>query len=198
MKEIFPILFDGKDVLAYAVNYVQGGYSIVSATQKYNPIIAFSECGSLSKNHTKEDSSLFFLLDILKEDMIIQKNNHENDSVSITNRILWREYKGEKESYSSEYNNLSLMNSSTMRDHGYWLLKERDLLMSEDKPSSSASYMMSTDMDLYNELIRRDYDNRNYLSEGKKDDLRRVNAVIQSTYKNEGVKGAFWSEIYGT
>ena len=53
IADIHPFMTDGGRILAYAVNYKGGGYSIISANQKYYPVIAYSESGRIDTDYTK-------------------------------------------------------------------------------------------------------------------------------------------------
>lgn len=50
IDNILPILSNNNQTLAYAVNFKGGGYNIISANQKYSPIIGFSEEGSIQQD----------------------------------------------------------------------------------------------------------------------------------------------------
>lgn len=93
IDNVLPLLSDDNQTLAYAVNFKGGGYNIVSATQKYSPIIGFSEKGSIQQDYREENPGLAFWLDFLKGDIVYQINkNDDSDSIAIMNRMLWREY----------------------------------------------------------------------------------------------------------
>ena len=114
IDNVLPLLSDDNQTLAYAVNFKGGGYNIVSATQKYSPIIGFSEKGSIQQDYREENPGLAFWLDFLKGDIVYQINkNDDSDSIAIMNRMLWREYEAvalsEKNNFSYDINQRSLV-----------------------------------------------------------------------------------------
>lgn len=198
IKNIFPILSDGQQILAYAVNFKGGGYNIISANQKYAPIIGFAEEGSIEPDYRKKNPSFAFWLDFLEQDIICQKNKtDETDSVAINNRMLWQEYKAV--AISSRNRKSLVATRATTQDHRYWYNKERDWMMSGEASFTSSFNFMSEDLQRYNDMVRKDYGNQNYLSDGEKDALRRNNVAMKANYERAGLwapSAYYWSEYF--
>lgn len=189
IENVFPLLIENNQILAYAVNFKNGGYNIVSATQKYSPVIAFSEEGNIQPNYKDENPSLAFWLDFMKEDMLYQINkDNDSDSISINNRKLWKTY----EAAALTNENIS---RTTTKDHRYWYSEERNKAynMSFTDPAS----LMSEDLQRLSSIILTDYGNRNYLTNGEITDLKTANSALKSTYSRAGLNQSpafFWNE----
>lgn len=192
IDNVLPLLSDDNQTLAYAVNFKGGGYNIVSATQKYSPIIGFSEKGSIQQDYREENPGLAFWLDFLKGDIVYQINkNDDSDSIAIMNRMLWREY----EAVALLEKNTSV--TTSIKDHWYWYNKKR--LEAMDGSFTSSLKLMSEDLPRFREIVQTDYDNHNNLSTGEMNHLISTNTALKSEYSRAGLSqptAYFWTEYY--
>lgn len=190
IESIFPLFIEKGQILAYAVNLKGGGYNIVSANQKYAPIIAFSEEGNIQPNYKDTNPSLAFWLDFMKEDMLYQiDKNDDSDSITINNSKLWSTYAA---AALTQRNTLR----TTTRDHRYWYTEERNKTynMSFTDPAS----LMSEDLQRLSNIILTNYGNRQYLTNGEMTDLKNANTALKSTYSRAGLSqppAYFWNEF---
>lgn len=195
VEEIFPFLIDGGRILAYAVNYQGGGYSIISATQKYTPVIAYGEDGKISPDWANEESGFTFWMGLMKEDMVCQLNKKNNADSTVTNiNMQWSDYTAKAAAITQYAANAALPEKS----HTYWYTQERTNAMMSS--FTDPSHMMSEDLDLYNDLMRKNYGGSiNLLSDGEKEDFRRENLDLKTKYKKYGISESnvasyFWTE----
>lgn len=192
IDNVLPLLSDDNQTLAYAVNFKGGGYNIVSATQKYSPIIGFSEKGSIQQDYREKNPGLAFWLDFLKEDIVYQINkNDDSDSIAIRNRMLWREYE------AAALSERSTSSTTSIKDHWYWYNEKR--LEAMDKHFTSVQKLMSEDLPRFREIVQADYDNRNNLSTGEMNHLISTDTALKSEYSRAGITkptAYYWTEFY--
>lgn len=192
VDNILPLLSEKDETLAYAVNFKGGGYNIVSANQKYSPIIGFSEKGSIQQDYRDKNPAFAFWMDFLKEDILYQINKKDgSDSIAIRNRMLWREYE------ASALTDRSFANTTVIKNHLYWYNKARDETMYA--PFTDVSKKMSEDLQRFCDIVRADYRNFNNLSSGELEHLRRVNLALKSEYTRAGLPqppASFWTEYH--
>lgn len=74
---------------AYAVNFSDGGFAIVSADKRMNPILAYSETGNINADtSTYPTGFLIWLNDVIAEyEAIIE--GHYDEEVAIKNSLMW-------------------------------------------------------------------------------------------------------------
>ena len=189
IDNFFPLLSEEGQTLAYVVNFKGGGYNIVSATQKYAPIIGFSEKGSIQKDYEDRNPSFAFWLNFLKEDILYQINKkNDSDSIAIKNRLQWRAYES-----AALTNSSSLV--STDKDHRYWYNQERYKTME----GQTTGYRMSEDLQKFREIMRSDYENGPKLSTSEMEHLIKTNTAMESEYSRAGLwqpSAYFWTEYY--
>lgn len=190
IDNILPLLSDNNQTLAYAVNFKGGGYNIISANQKYSPIIGFSENGNIEQDYRDKNPALAFWLDFIREDILYQINkNDKSDSIAIKNRILWREYE------AAALSTKSTSATASIKDHWYWYNKER--LEAMDGPFTGTNQLMSEDLQRFCDIVQKDYDNRNNLSTGEMNHLLSTNTALKSEYSRAGLSkptAYFWTE----
>lgn len=105
IKEIFTLYNNGKPMM-YIINYQdQKGYTIISATKKYYPVIAYSDVGSFSLQESYNDGSSI-LLDEYKK--IMQYNEIQPDSIIDKYRKKWVEFENLKTEKLSDVSTRSL------------------------------------------------------------------------------------------
>lgn len=93
IKEI-STLYDNGELMMYIVNYQdRKGYTIISATKKYYPVIAYSDEGSFSLQESYNDGS-FILLDEYKK--IMRYNEEQPDSIIDKYKKKWIEFENQK------------------------------------------------------------------------------------------------------
>ncbi len=103
---------------AYAVNYREGGFGIVSATKKFAPILAFSESGHLTPE-ALEGNGIAFWTSCMTADIVRAEASLAEDSPEYADtRALWRDYE------RSEYVSASAA-ANYPRDAYYWSLQLR-------------------------------------------------------------------------
>lgn len=111
-------------VVAYVVNYEEGGFTIVSATKKYAPILAFSENGEITEADLDGNGLVFWkdciTADILKSEYQIQPNTAEYAEV----KSQWRDY--EKPTETMAVSTTHVPNNATD-----WYVKLRNQMMTE-------------------------------------------------------------------
>lgn len=192
IDNILPLLSDNNQTLAYAVNFKGGGYNIISANQKYSPVIGFSEKGSIQQDYKENNPALAFWLDFLKEDIIYQINKNDgSDSIAIRNRMLWREYE------AAALSERSISSTTSIKDHWYWYNEKR--LEALDKHFTSALRLMSEDLPRFREIVQTDYDNYNNLSTGEMNHLISTDNALKSEYSRAGITkptAYYWTEFY--
>lgn len=88
IDDIVPIYGDEGDVLMYAVNFRTGGYTIVSATKDYYPVLAKIEKGRYSDELYKTGASV--LMQEYREGMKYAKTLPRDSILSL--RALWMKY----------------------------------------------------------------------------------------------------------
>lgn len=88
IDDIVPIYGDEGDVLMYAVNFRAGGYTIVSATKDYYPVLAEVETGRFSDDIYKTGASV--LMQEYREGMKYAKTLPRDSILSL--RALWMKY----------------------------------------------------------------------------------------------------------
>lgn len=190
VDNILPLLSEKDETLAYAVNFKGGGYNIVSANQKYSPIIGFSEKGSIQQDYRDKNPAFAFWMDFLKEDILCQINKKDSsDSIAIRNRMLWREYE------AAAITDRSSANVTTTKNHWYWYNKIR--LAAMDGPFTSPNALMSEDLQRFCDIVQTDYENRNNLSSGEVNHLTTANTALKSEYSRAGLSqppANFWTE----
>ena len=192
VEEIFPFLIDGGRILAYAVNYQGGGYSIISATQKYTPIIAYGEEGKISPDWANEESGFTFWMGLMKEDMVCQLNKKDNaDSTVININMLWSDYTAKAATITQYAANATLPEKS----HSYWYSQERTKMMMAS--FTDPSHMMSEDLEEYRRALV------NYkggvISDSEMRNFQMQNTQIKLNYEKYGlprsnVASYFWNE----
>ena len=92
--------------MMYIINYQdQKGYTIISATKKYYPVIAYSDVGSFSLQESYNDGSSI-LLDEYKK--IMQYNEIQPDSIIDKYRKKWVEFENLKTEKLSDVSTRSL------------------------------------------------------------------------------------------
>lgn len=191
IENVFPLLSESGQNLAFIVNFKGGGYNIVSATKKYAPIIGFSETGSIDEHFKEENPAFAFWMDYLKADILCQMDKtDEYDTIAIKHRVLWREYEGAAlaKSRSTRY---------ITRDHRYWYDKERTNAM--NRPFNSSSTLMSVDLQRFRDIVRTDYENRNNLTASEQENLRMIDTALKSEYARAGLTqpaASFWTEYH--
>lgn len=192
IDNVLPLLSDDNQTLAYAVNFKGGGYNIISANQRYSPVIGFSEKGSIQKDYKEKNPGLAFWLDFLKEDIVYQINkNDDSDSIAIRNRMLWREYE------AVALSERSISATTSIKDHWYWYNEKR--LEAMDGSFTGTNQLMSEDLQRFREIVQTDYDNRNNLSIGEMNHLISINTALKSEYSRAGLlqpTAYFWTEYY--
>lgn len=119
---ILPIKSPDGNIVAYVVNYSLTGFSIISATKKYSPILAFSDKGCITQSTIDNNSGLSWWVqcisnDILKAESEIKENTPEYAMV----RSEWLDY----EKRDTEY-----MTATTTGNGYYWFVQLRDQMMS--------------------------------------------------------------------
>ncbi len=80
---------NNSEVLMYVINYIDGGFVIVSATKNYYPILAYSNEGSFILRGNDKSSSSFWINET-KEALIQSK--FFNDSLKLKMNKLWANY----------------------------------------------------------------------------------------------------------
>lgn len=187
------LLSESGQTLAFAVNFIGGGYNIVSATKKYAPIIGFSETGSIDDNFKENNPSFAYWMEYMKADILCQMNKKEDsDTTVIKNRILWREYEG-----AAAENNASPR--STTKDHRYWFNQERNNAM--NRPFNSSSTLCSVDLQRFIDIVKADYEGRNNLTSSELNHLRMIDTALKSEYQRAGLyqpASSFWSEFHNS
>ena len=193
IADIHPFMTDGGRILAYAVNYKGGGYSIISANQKYYPVIAYSESGRIDTDYTKINPNFAFFMDLMKEDIVLQLNKPDNaqDSTSQDIEQLWKGYAANAMRASDKP---SLFAN---QDHTYWYNQERTKAMMSS--FSDPSRMMSDDLDSYNRIVASDYTSTVMLSNSEIQHLRSQNSTLKNKYSSIGILSSnvasyFWTE----
>lgn len=88
IDDIVPIYGDEGDVIMYAVNFRTGGYTIVSATKDYYPVLAKIEKGRYSDELYKTGASV--LMQEYREGMKYAKTLPRDSILSL--RALWMKY----------------------------------------------------------------------------------------------------------
>lgn len=191
--DILPFLTDGGRILAYAVNYKGGGYSIISANKKYYPVIAYSEYGKIDSDYTKNNPNFTFFMDLMKEDIALQLNKPDNSQDNSIQDIkhIWK-------SYESKAMKISAPSSLyANQNHAYWYNEERTKAMMSS--FSDPSRMMSEDLDSYNRIVMSDYESVGLLSNSEIQNLKSQNYDLKNRYSSIGtlssnVASYFWTE----
>lgn len=88
VKEVITISDSAGDPVMYAINFVDGGYIIVSATKRFFPILVRAEYGSFSVDVNNTGESI--LLAEFKDNIEIAKSLPEDSLRAI--KILWEKY----------------------------------------------------------------------------------------------------------
>lgn len=193
VDNIVPIISNGEQILAYAVNFKGGGYNIVSTTQKYTPIIGYNENGRIDSEYMQNNSAFMFWMDLLKEDIQYQKQKtDETDSILVNNRLMWKEYKNAAKTMQNSIKYSTT--ATTIRDHCYWYYEERKKIM-----NSTFTQLMSTDLDQYNYLVGLDYGNRGRITDDVRDHLIRTNNALKASYTGKATwapPSYFWTEYF--
>lgn len=124
IENTFPIRSADGAVAAYAVNYREGGFGIVSATKKFAPILAFSESGHLTPE-ALEGNGIAFWTSCMTADIVRAEASLAEDSPEYADaRALWRDYE------RSEYASASAA-ANYPRDAYYWSLQLRSEFMNK-------------------------------------------------------------------
>ncbi len=191
--DIHPFMTDGGRILAYAVNYKEGGYSIISANQKYYPVIAYSESGRIDTDYTEINPNFSFFMDLMKEDIVLQLNKPD-DTQDSTVQDIKRLWKGYAANAMRAGHKPSLFAN---QDHAYWYGQERYKAMMSD--FTDPSRMMSDDLDLYNRVVTSDYNSAGILSNSEIQNLKGQNSTLKNKYARIGVLPSnvasyFWTE----
>lgn len=122
VEEVFPIKGTSGVPSAYVVNFEGGGYSIVSATKKYVPILAFNNDGYISAEALECNGLAFWASCITTDIARKEQSLEEHSSEYIEIRSLWKEY--EKKQVVAPV--------SAYTTSGYdWYLRLRNIMMSE-------------------------------------------------------------------
>ena len=76
VKDITPYSDNNKLIAYYVVNYEDGGFAVLSADKRLSPILAFSDCNSLSNDVDENLSPIEFWFQTIKEKIeFVRKNN---------------------------------------------------------------------------------------------------------------------------
>ncbi len=192
-QNVFPLITkDGKN-LAYAVNYKEGGYSIISATQKYLPVIAFSETGTIDETTLSDNAPFGFYMGLISADIQSITNSYDpQDSLSLRTTAMWNIYK-------SEVTDANFSNSSEYdQSHMYWYGQERFKAMSSS--FTDTANLMSEDLDRYNNLVIQSYGGAPLLGSGDIANYQQENDYLRQNYNKAGYTGTaissyFWNEF---
>lgn len=196
IDNVFPLLEDNGLVLAFAVNFKGGGYNVISGTQKYSPIIAYSESGHISPTFQYDNSGFtFWMNNIIRNDIQQRiKDYSDTDSLARINQAQWQGYsKIATQSPASTYS------YSLSMSHIYWYGQERTRLM--NKNFTDAARMMSQDLHRYNSLVAASYAIGNKLSDSEISNYMAQNSLLKHNYEMAGMSSSnvssyFWTE-YG-
>lgn len=121
-EETFPVCGESGDTLAFAVNFVDGGFVVVSATKTYAPILAFSDEGRLSPEGLRGNGIAFWTA-CMTADIAASKAAFSADAPACAEvRSLWRDYE------RSEPIAPAAVTSGTAYD---WYMQNRSRLMGE-------------------------------------------------------------------
>lgn len=190
----FPLLTKDGKIWAYAVNYKKGGYSIISATQKYTPVIAFSEEGIIEESTLTSDNPFAFYMNIMANDVQQRLESWQpQDSLSERTSAMWQKYKSEV----AELN--SATTSGYAQSHVYWYGEERSKAMSSR--FTDTANLMSSDLNRYNDIVTQSYSVGHQLSSGTIANYKMENAELKRNYSRAGlssshVESYFWNEFY--
>lgn len=194
VQDVFPLLTDNNSVLAYAVNFVNGGYTIISGTKKYYPVIAYSSEGSLSKQILDECHNFNCLMTLTKADIVnCIDNKYSIDSIAI--HLIEQSWNQYDVSHSYVYAGNNTYSSS----HIYWYGQERTKAMNSS--FTDPSRIMSQDLNQFNNIVLQDYSKSEILSAGIIENFRRENETLKSNYRRAGlstdlVASYFWNEFH--
>lgn len=122
VAETFPIRDDAGRTVAYAVNYAEGGFGIVSATKKYAPILAFSDTGRLTPEALGQ-GGLGFWTECIASDIAAAESavaEHTPEYAEV--RSLWRTYERQEP---------ATVAAAEVRDGYYWYQRLRSEMMGD-------------------------------------------------------------------
>lgn len=120
--EVLPIKGTNGDTVAYVVNYTPTGFSVISATKKYSPILAFSDEGSITPDAIA-NTGLGYWLYYISEDII------RAEAEILENTLDYAEIRSEWMDY--EKKDLSVYSSPETGSGYYWFLQIHNDIMGE-------------------------------------------------------------------
>lgn len=123
VAETFPICGAAGDVAAYAVNFAGGGFGIVSATKRFDPVLAFSDEGRLTPEVLR-GNGIALWVEALTGEIAHAEATLEEDSPEYADvRAQWRAYERSEEEQP-------LPAAAEMKDGYYWYMQLRNEMMS--------------------------------------------------------------------
>ncbi len=181
VNEIKTISENGQPLL-YIVNYADNkGYTIVSATKKYYPILAYVEYGNYSDN---SQTGISILLDQYKEAIISNQSLSDIDSLA-TYRDMWREYEEEIPHIETKSGDLLSLRRTSIEN---WESQGYDCFSLDERPEGLPESVYSSWCQIAEGVAHPDYD---YLSNSII--IRRSNRVRSSV---SPMLSTTWNQSY--
>ena len=82
-------LCDGETPFAFIVNYSDDGFVIISADRRMNPVLAYSEDGSIDTDSSNYPAGFSIWLDDIKSDFNSIQEGDYDEEIALKNSLMW-------------------------------------------------------------------------------------------------------------
>lgn len=89
VDKYFVPMLDGETPYAYIVNFTDGGLAIIAADRRMNPILAYSEIGSISDDSSDYPAGFQIWLEGIKADFKSIKEGSCDEESTLKNSLMW-------------------------------------------------------------------------------------------------------------